>query len=76
MPYDAILREARTLTKDERVSLIAALSSSLDDAQEAPNDCRDTYPDGFFDLFGSDPCFPVEPPAEIPWEYDAKREFL
>lgn len=78
MPYDAVVESAKALPFDERVSLISALALPLkkktNDAESiAKKDYSDTYPEWFWDLFGSAPDFPAEP-EEIPWEYDAKRE--
>lgn len=79
MPYEAVVEEAKSLSADERLSLIVVLASSLKDKKDSTatvekKDFRDTYPAGFWDLFGSAPDFPDEP-EEIPWEYDVKREW-
>lgn len=81
MPYEAVVESAKALSFDERVSLISALALSLKNTNNGTErtehvekkDFRDTYPAGFWDLFGSAPDFPAEP-EEIPWEYDTKRE--
>lgn len=74
MPYEAIVNEAKTLSFDECVSLIGILSTLLKEKKMPEKKKTNDYPEGFFDLFGSDPDFDVEEPEEIPWELDAPRE--
>lgn len=79
MAYDAIVEEAKSLSFDERASLVAILASTLvgrkGGGKEDVHDCRSTYPKGFWDLFGCDPDF-FDEPEELPWKLDAPREQL
>lgn len=84
MTYDAIAWEIPALSYEEQVNLLYALTEAIKvhipsakKAAPAPQpDCTDSYPPGYFDLFGSidDPSF-VEPP-ELSWELEAKKGFF
>ena len=62
MSYEAVAKEAAKLTFTEQLKLIALLANLVnagghkeEAAPQPRTDYRDTYPKGFFDLFGSDP---------------------
>ena len=82
MPYEAYIKKIPTMTYEEQLDLMTALLEAIKTHayRDAPapekKDCRDSYPEGYFDLFGSDPSFDIEEPEEIPWELDTKREFF
>ena len=73
MPYEAMVREVKTLSYDEQLNLMAVLVEAMKSAMHntvsvssAPKqDYRDSYPSGYFDLFGSDPTF-FDEPEDIP----------
>ncbi|MCR5620616.1 MAG: hypothetical protein K6G18_02050 [Treponema sp.] len=77
MSYEAIAKEAASLTFAEQLKLIALLANLMnasegkkETAAPVKTDYRDTYPKGFFELFGSidDPTF--KEPEDIPLELD------
>ena len=84
MPYDAIERAIPTMSYEEQISLLSvlmeALKSRISNLQSQISqkkvDYTDSYPKGYFDLFGSinDPSF-VEP-EELSWELESKKEFF
>ncbi len=82
MSYEAITKEAASLTFAEQLKLIALLANLLNASENkketaAPvkTDYRDTYPKGFFELFGSDPGLDMEEPEDIPLELDDQKFF-
>lgn len=80
MPFDVCVKTIPTLTYDEQLSLIALLVSSLQASRtqqaDEKKDCRSSYPEGYFDLFGSidDPTF-VEPDDPPPDDKDLEGMF-
>ena len=71
MPYETMVREAKTLTYEQQFNLVAIFieamkakmyNNTVSSVSEPKKDYRDSYPSGYFDLFGSidDPTF-VEP---------------
>lgn len=81
MSYEALAKEAISLSLSEQINLMALLANSIQSKNQneaitgnSKKDFRDTYPEGFFDLFGSLSDIDFEEPEEIPIEYDAKRE--
>ena len=65
MSYDAITKEAASLSFNEQLNLLAFLANLIKsggrknmDNKASKCDYTDTYPKGFFDLFGSDPTYP------------------
>lgn len=84
MSYEAMTKEISTLTYEEQVNLLSVLVDAIKShisgkktkTVEKKKDFSDTYPKGYFDLFGSinDPTF-VEP-EELPWELEANKEFF
>lgn len=82
MSYDAIANAIPTMTYEEQVNLLSVLidavkkgiHSNAEKKSEA-KDHRDSYPEGYFDLFGSDPDYPEEP-EELAWELEGKKEFF
>ncbi|MBP5464111.1 MAG: hypothetical protein J6Y13_02920 [Treponema sp.] len=82
MSYEAVAKEAASLTFTEQLKLIALLANLVnagghkEEAAPKPRtDYRDTYPKGFFDLFGSDPGLDMEEPEDIPIELDEEVVF-
>ena len=83
MPYEMIAKEVRTLTYEEQLNLMSILVEAMKTAMknrqsihsENKKNYRDSYPEGYFDLFGSidDPSF-VEP-EDIPADLDEMPEF-
>lgn len=82
MSYDAIVNTIPTMTYEELLKLKSVLSDAINArisrkaaSAAKKTDFTDTYPKGYFDLFGSidDPTF-VEP-EDIPMELDKIEEF-
>ena len=79
MSYEAMVKTIPTLTYDEQVNLMSIILNSLKNhkpAGDKVNDFSNEYPEGFFDLFGSDPNYDVSEPEELDFSMDAKREAL
>ena len=77
MSYEAMVKTIPTLTYDEQLNLMSIILSSLKNHNVADNkvdDFSNEYPEGFFDLFGSDPDYDVSEPEELDFSLDAKRE--
>jgi len=81
MSYDAMAKEVSSLTYEEQVNLMEILMESIKKALLKRNetsakktDFTDSYPKGYFDLFGSDPTYPAEP-DEVPLELDKMESF-
>lgn len=77
MSYEAMVKTIPTLTYDEQVNLMSIILNSLKNhkfADNKANDFSNEYPEGFFDLFGSDPNYAVSEPEELDFSMDAKRE--
>lgn len=84
MPYEAMVREVSTMSYDEQINLLSVLMEALksrvsslqSQISQKKMDYTDSYPKGYFDLFGSinDPSF-VEP-EELSWELESKKEFF
>ena len=82
MSYDAMAKEVSSLTYEEQVNLMEILMESIKKALLKRNetsakktDFTDSYPKGYFDLFGSinDPTFCE--PEEVPLELDKMENF-
>ena len=83
MSYDAIANAIPTMTYEEQLNLLTTLveaikahiSNKQTTESQKKTDYTDTYPPGYFDLFGSDPSYPEEP-EELSWELESKKEFF
>ena len=82
MGYDSVAKAIPNLSYEEQVNLMELLMESIKKAllnrnneSENKTDFTDTYPNGYFDLFGSDPTFPEEP-KELPLELDSLKEIF
>lgn len=82
MGYDSVAKAIPNLSYEEQVNLMELLMESIKKAllnrnneSENKTDFTDTYPKGYFDLFGSDPTFPEEP-KELPLELDSLKEIF
>lgn len=84
MSYDAITKEAAALPLTDQLNLLAFLANLVKtnelkknplEVKSLKNDYSDTYPKGFFNLFGSDPNFDLEEPKDIPVELDEEVSF-
>ena len=63
MSYEAIEQATAALTKVEQLKLLAYIANLIranEEQEENNNDFTNTYHNGFFDLFGSDPSFDLE----------------
>ena len=81
MSYDAIVNTIPTMTYEELLKLKSVLSDAINArislktaSAVKKTDFTDTYPKGYFDLFGSDPTF-FDEPEDIPMELDKIEEF-
>ncbi|MBQ3923844.1 MAG: hypothetical protein II707_11150 [Spirochaetales bacterium] len=82
MPYEMIAKEVRTLTYEEQLNLMSILVEAMKTAMknrqsihsENKKNFQDSYPKGYFDLFGSDPTF-FDEPEDIPANLDEMPEF-
>lgn len=81
MSYDAMAKEVSNLTYEEQVNLMELLMESIkkallkrNDTSSKKMDFTDSYPKGYFELFGSDPTYPDEP-EEVPLELDKVESF-
>lgn len=81
MSYDAMAKEVSNLTYEEQVNLMELLMESIkkallkrNDTSSTKMDFTDSYPKGYFELFGSDPTYPDEP-EEVPLELDKVESF-
>lgn len=84
MSYETFAEAIPTMTYEEQVNLLSVLVDAIkshipgkkSESIVKKTDCTDSYPKGYFDLFGSidDPSF-VEP-EELSWELEAKKEFF
>ncbi len=81
MSYENIAQETKKLSFSDQLKLLAYLANIVKERelnkQEHSNryDFADTYPKGFFDLFGSDPGFDLEEPEDIPVSLDGDISF-
>ena len=82
MSYDAMAKEVSNLTYEEQVNLMELLMESIkkallkrNDTSSKKMDFTDSYPKGYFELFGSinDPTFCE--PDEVPLELDKVESF-
>ena len=80
MTYDAIAHEIPALSYEDQLSLLAALAEAIkariphkQKAPAAQPDYTDSYPAGYFDLFGSLDDPPFVEPEELPWEQEAEE---
>ena len=81
MSYDAFANAIPTMTYDEQINLISMLIDAVkkgihsnSEKTTEVKDHRSSYPEGYFDLFGSDPTF-FEEPEELPIELDGEVNF-
>ncbi len=84
MSYDSLAKAIPKMTYEEQINLMAILVEAIKSRLPTPQsssdnkktDHTDSYPVGYFDLFGSidDPSF-VEP-EELPVELEAKKAFF
>ena len=83
MSYDTFANAIPTMTYDEQINLLSMLidavkkgiHSNLEKTTEA-KDHRSSYPEGYFDLFGSCDDDSFVEPEELSWELEAKKEFF
>jgi len=82
MSYDSVASAIPSMTYDEQINLLSILIDavkkgihSIPEKKSEAKDHRDSYPEGYFDLFGSDPDYPEEP-EELSWELEEKKEQL
>lgn len=86
MSYEAMTKEISTLTYEEQVNLLSVLVDAIKshipgkkakpvESVEKKKDFSDTYPKGYFNLFGSDPTYPDEP-KDLSWDLEAEKEFF
>lgn len=67
MPYETYAKGIATLTYEEQLDLMELLISAIrksekeQSVQQAEDNFINSYPNGYFDLFGSNPDFPSEP---------------
>ena len=82
MSYETIANAIPTMTYEEQVNLMEVLVNAIKagisrkkTAKTVKKDCKNSYPKGYFDLFGSidDPTF-VEP-EELPLSLDKMESF-
>lgn len=81
MSYEILAKEAVSLSLSEQIDLMALLANSIQSKnqqdiiiQDDKKDFRQTYPEGFFDLFGSLSDIDFREPEEIAIEHDVKRK--
>ena len=79
MSYDSIASAIPTMTYEEQVNLMEVLVNAIKSgisrkktAKTAKKNYKNSYPKGYFDLFGSDPTF-FEEPEELPIELDGNE---
>lgn len=89
MSCEMLAKEIPTLTYAEQIYLMSvlveALKSRIPDRQSATGidknsnlnvaDCTESYPKGYFDLFGSDPTYP-DAPEDLSWDLEVSKEFF
>ena len=83
MSYEKIAQETKKLSFSEQIKLLAYLANLVKERDlnnqnqehSKRSDFTDTYPKGFFDLFGSDPSFDLEEPEDIPVSVDGDISF-
>ena len=82
MSYDTFVNAIPTMTYEEQVDLLSVLIDAVKKGihrkpaeKSEPEDYTSSYPEGYFDLFGSDPDYP-EAPEELSWELESKKEFF
>lgn len=83
MSYDAIANAIPTMTYEEQVNLLSALIDAVKkgihsnaEKKSETKDHRDSYPEGYFDLFGSCDDDSFVEPEELAWELEDKKEFF
>ena len=81
MSYDSFANAVPTMTYEEQVNLLSVRIDAVkkgipSNSVEKPElkDHRNSYPEGYFDLFGSDPTF-FEEPEELPVGLDGEVNF-
>ena len=83
MSYDAIADAIPAMTYEEQLNLLTTLVEAIKThipnkqttASQKKTDYTDSYPPGYFDLFGSVPSYPEEP-EELSWKLESKKEFF
>ena len=67
MGYDTMAKAIPFLSYEDKINLLEILVDSIKgsvlkntEQSQGKTDFTDTYPKGYFDLFGSDPSFPEE----------------
>ena len=78
--YDAIADAIPAMTYEEQLNLLTTLVEAIKahipnkqtSVSQKKTDYTDSYPPGYFDLFGSDPSYPEEP-EELSWELESKK---
>lgn len=71
MPYAVLEKKIKALPESyfEEISAYLDFLQFKEQSEKAKKiDPKDTYSEGFFDLFGSDPDFDLEEPKELPIE--------
>ena len=84
MSYDAIADAIPAMTYEEQLNLLTTLVEAI--KAHIPNkqttvshkktDYTDSYPPGYFDLFGSIDDSSFVEPEELSWELESKKEFF
>ncbi len=81
MSYDSIVNSIPTMTYEEQLNLMSVLVDAIkgrtlrkEASVNKKTDFTDTYPEGYFDLFGNDPTYPIAP-DDIPVELDKMDVF-
>ena len=83
MSYDSMEEAIPTMSYEDQIKLMAVLVEAIKShlpnvkasSDKNKNDYTDSYPSGYFDLFGSDPTYPDEP-KELSWELESRKEFF
>ena len=82
MSYDSVAKAIPMMSYEEQINLLSVLVEAVKSginkatsAKKQEKDFTDSYPKGYFDLFGSDPDYPEEP-EELSWDLEAKKEFF
>ena len=82
MPYAVMVEEAKKLSYEEQLNLMAVLVDLMKSKNKTEasvtekKDYSDTYHAGFFDLFGSIDDTTFVEPEELPMELDDKGYFF
>ena len=83
MSYDSVASAIPSMTYDEQINLLSILIDavkkgihSIPEKKSEAKDHRDSYPEGYFDLFGSCDDDSFVEPEELSWELEKKKEQL